>query len=60
MKKYTIELAGLGAECYVFPLNEEQLTTFKNGGVDTTFSCFASPRGIVNHVRPLSIGSFEV
>jgi hypothetical protein len=30
------------------------------GGVDTTFSCFASPRGIVNHVRPLSVESFEV
>lgn len=33
MKKYTIEINGNGAECYVFPLTNEQLTKFKIGGI---------------------------
>jgi hypothetical protein len=31
MKKYTIEVGGRGAECYVFPLTDEQLTKLKIG-----------------------------
>jgi len=30
------------------------------GGVKTSFSCFASPRGVVDHVRPLAVETFEV
>lgn len=30
------------------------------GGVNTSFSCFASPRGVVDHVRPLAVETFEV
>jgi len=33
MKKYTIEVGGRGAECYVFPLTDEQLTKLKIGGI---------------------------
>lgn len=33
MKKYTIKVGGLGADCYVSPLDSEQLTKLKNGGV---------------------------
>jgi hypothetical protein len=33
MKRYTIEVSGRGAECYVFPLTDEQLTKLKIGGI---------------------------
>ena len=33
MKRYTIEIGGRGAECYVFPLTDEQLTNLKIGGI---------------------------
>ena len=33
MKRYTIEISGRGAECYVFPLTDEQLTKLKIGGI---------------------------
>ena len=33
MNKYTIEVSGRGAECYVFPLTDEQLTKLKIGGI---------------------------
>lgn len=33
MKKYTIEIGGRGAECYVFPLTDEQITKLKIGGI---------------------------
>lgn len=33
MKNYTIELTGRGAECYVFPLTDEQIVKLKIGGV---------------------------
>lgn len=33
MNKYTIEVSGRGAECYVFPLTDEQLTKLKVGGI---------------------------
>jgi hypothetical protein len=33
MKRYTIEISGRGAECYVFLLTDEQLTKLKIGGI---------------------------
>lgn len=33
MKKYKIEVGGRGAECYVFPLTDEQLAKLKIGGI---------------------------
>jgi hypothetical protein len=33
MKKYKIKVGGRGAECYVFPLTDEQLTKLKAGKI---------------------------